>query len=212
MRKETAELVLPIFRHGLRLKQRLRHGEKCTLGDEQAELKRLFRSSKAATNAPSTKDSSEAFLGIRYPLACWLDEIFIVDSDSPWKREWNEQKMEYDLFRTNDRAWLFWKQAHLAESRGDADALEVFYLCVMLGFRGDQRENINALLDWRDAVEAKIDQDRSPEWPEKPSELPVPETNATPLRARDRLRWMLLIAAVVLGLAVVAVTALLWIN
>lgn len=211
MRKETAELVLPIFRHGLRLKQRLRHGEKCTMVDEQAELRRLFRSSKAATNAPTTMDSSEAFLGIRYPLACWLDEVFIVDSDSPWKSEWREQTMEYALFGTRERAHEFWRQAHQAESRGDADALEVFYLCVMLGFRGEQRENINALLDWRDAVEAKIDQGRSPEWPEKPSELPIPETNAAPLRARDRLRWMLLIAAAILGLSV-AVTVFVGIH
>jgi type VI secretion system protein ImpK len=201
MRKETAELVLPILRYGLRLKERLRHGEKCTMAAEQAELKRLFRSSKAATNAPSTVDSSEVFLGIRYPLACWLDEIFIVDSDSPWKKEWREQTMELALFGTRERAHEFWRQARQAESRGDADAVEVFYLCVMLGFRGDQRENVNALLDWRDAVEGRIDQDRPPEWPAKPSELPVPETNASPLRARDRLRWMLLTAAAVLGLA-----------
>jgi type VI secretion system protein ImpK len=201
MRKETAELVLPILRHGLRVKERLRQQEKCSMSDEQAELKRLFRSSKPAAGAAAA-DSPDAFLGIRFPLACWLDEIFIVDSDSPWKSDWRDQTMEYTLFGTRERAHEFWNQARLAESRGDADALEVFYLCVQLGFRGDKRDNINALLDWRDAVEGRINQGRAPEWPDKPPELPVPETNASPLHARDRLRWMLLTGAAVLGLAI----------
>ena len=207
MHKETAELVFPIFRHGLRLKERLRRGEKCGLGSEQAELKRLFRVSEGAASAAAA-EPPDAFLGVRYPLACWLDEIFIVDSDSPWKKEWNEQKMEYGLFRKNDRAHLFWEQARQAEARSDTDALEVFYLCVMLGFRGDLRDNTNALLDWREAIEERIVQGRPVEWPDKPPERPLPETNVPPLRARDRLRRMLLTAAAALGLAIL-VTAFL---
>jgi type VI secretion system protein ImpK len=199
MRRETAELVLPILCHGLRVKDRLRHGEKCTMAAEQAELKRLFRFSKGKD---AVAEVADVFLGIRYPLACWLDEIFIGDSDSPWKTEWREQTMELALFGTRERAHEFWKQARLAESGGDTDALEVFYLCVLLGFRGDKREDINGLLDWRDAVEGRIAQDRPQEWPDKPQELPVPEVNAWPLRARERLRWMLLIGAAVVGLAV----------
>lgn len=200
MRKETAELVFPIFRHGLRLKERLRRGEKCAMRGEQAELKRLFRISEAA--AAAAAEPSDAFLGVRYPLACWLDEIFIVDSDSPWKAEWRDETMEFGLFRKRDRAHLFWEQARQAEARGDADALEVFYLCVVLGFRGNLRDDVNALLDWREAVEGRIVQGRPVEWPDKPPELPLPETNVPPLRARDRLRWMLLTAAAALGLAI----------
>jgi type VI secretion system protein ImpK len=203
MRKETAELVFPILAQGLRLKERLRRGDKCSLKTEQAELKRLFRLSDSAAGA-SVAEAPDAFLGIRYPLACWLDEIFIVDSDSPWKAEWREQTLEFALFRRRERAHLFWEQARQAEARGDADALEVFYLCVMLGFRGDLRDNINALLDWREAVEERIVQGQATEWPDKPPELPVWETNVPPLRARERLRWMLISGAAVLGLIIVA--------
>lgn len=208
MRKETADLVLPILRHALRLKDRLRLGEKCSMATEQTELRRLFRSSKETTAAA---EAGDVFLGIRYPLACWLDEIFIMHSDSPWKKEWNEQKMETALFRTLERATWFWKQAHLAATLGDVDALEVFYLCVMLGFRGDKDkpEDINELLDWREAAEGRIGQGRLLEWPNKPQELPIPETNASPLTARERLRWMLITGAVVLGLAVEATVVLL---
>lgn len=207
MRKETAELVLPILRHGLRIKERLRQNEPCTLAIEQAELKRLFRFSKSADVGAA--EAADVFLGIRYPLACWLDEIFIVDRDSPWKTEWRERPMEVALFGTRERAHEFWKQARLAESQGDIDALEVFYLCVLLGFRGDKREDANGLLDWRDAVEGRFGQGQALEWPQKPQELPVPETNAAPLHARERLRWMLITGAVVVGLAVEASVILL---
>ena len=33
-----------------------------------------------------------------------------------------------------------WNTVRNAESRSGTDALEVFFLCVMLGFRGDKRE------------------------------------------------------------------------
>jgi hypothetical protein len=72
----------------------------------------------------------------------------------------------------------------------------------MLGFRGEKREDVNSLLDWREGVEGRIAQGQASDWPDKPQELPVPETNASPLRARDRLRWMMLTGAAVLGLAI----------
>jgi type VI secretion system protein ImpK len=199
MRKETAELVYPIFRHGLRLKERLGRGEKFNMRNEQAELKRLFRFSDGASPGG---ESADAFLGVRYPLACWLDEIFIVDPDSPWKAEWRDETIEFSLFRKRDRAHLFWEQVRQAEARADTDALEVFYLCVMLGFRGDLRDNANALLDWRDTVEGRIAQGRPTEWTDKPPELTLPETNVPPLRASERLRWVLLTGAAVVGLTI----------
>ncbi|HTU21200.1 MAG TPA: DotU family type IV/VI secretion system protein [Gemmataceae bacterium] len=203
MRKETAELVHPILRHGLRLKERLRKGEKLDRRGEQAELKRLFRLGDG-----SVPDAPDALLGIRYPLACWLDEIFIVDPDSPWKSEWRDETMEFGLFRKRDRAHLFWEQARQVEARGDVDSLEVFYLCVLLGFRGDLRDQPNVLLDWREAAEARILQARPADWPEKPPELPLPETHVPPLRARERLRWMLLGGAALLGLTILVTAAL----
>jgi type VI secretion system protein ImpK len=204
MRKETAELVQPILRHGLRLKERLGRGETLDRRNEQAELKRLFRLAEGPASAADAP--TDAFLGFRYPLACWLDEIFIVDPNSPWKAEWRDETMEFGLFRKRDRAHLFWEQARQAQARGDLEALEVFYLCVLLGFRGDLRDNPNALHDWREAIETRIVQGQPAGWPDKPPELPLPETHVPPLWARERLRWMLLTFAALLGLTI-AVTA-----
>src|SRR5439155_11845235 len=78
----------------------------------------------------------DQFLGIRYALVCWLDEIFILDS--PWKDQWSERSLEIDLYNSRERAWKFWEQADNASARPTTDALEVFFLCVMLGFRGNK--------------------------------------------------------------------------
>jgi type VI secretion system protein ImpK len=191
-----ADLVGPIFRQGLRIKERLRRGEKLNFAAEQAVLKQLFKM-PTPVDLPDT-----AFLGARYPVACWLDEVFIEEKDSPWRQEWNENKIEFAQFHRALRFDLFWDQATLAEGEGNIDALEVFYLCVMLGFRGRLRDDHKRLLDWRESVEHMIGQGRATEWPEKPPEVPLPPTDVPPLRGGERLRWLLLSYSVIVGLAV----------
>jgi type VI secretion system protein ImpK len=207
MREELANLVHPVFSYGLNLKQRLESGERPDFDSEQMTLKGLLLSELEAKrfaeyggqpDSPgmtriggSSRRSPDQFLGIRYSLACWLDEIFILDS--PWEKEWNERKMEEALYGSNDRAWAFWEQARLAEARPGIDALEVFYLCVMLGFRGDLRDDATKLRAWADAAGARIAREQGKEWP-MPPELEAP-TNVPPLHGRDRLHRMVLVAA-----------------
>jgi type VI secretion system protein ImpK len=202
MREEIAELVYPVIRQGLRLKERLKRGEKLNMADEQAELKRRLRTPDEARAWPSFGGDGDQFLGLRYALACWLDEIFILDS--PWKEEWNHSKVEETLYRSNDRAYTFWEQARRAESRADSEAVEGFYLCVMLGFRGDLRDEPDKLQDWREGVETHLNTGQASSW-QGPPDLPLRPTDVPPLRGKDRLRWLLLAVAVVLGCSIVAV-------
>src|SRR5262245_6770081 len=106
MRKEIADLVYPVFSYALRVKEQLARGESPSLSREQAALKGLLKSDNEARrwsdysgeHSVSTSVAgrgSSAFLGIRYALVCWLDEIFILDS--PWRQEWNENKLETAL-------------------------------------------------------------------------------------------------------------------
>src|SRR5207237_236794 len=109
MREEIANLVHPVLAYGLRLKGRLDRGEEANLETEQATLRGLLLSEGEArrwadfggeapterTISPPAEDGvrrPERFLGVRYALACWLDEIFVLDS--PWGQEWNERKLE----------------------------------------------------------------------------------------------------------------------
>src|SRR6266446_4029510 len=109
MREEIANLVHPVLTYGLRLKDRLERGEALDFDAEQAALKGLLLGELEAKRVPEfggqSADSAsmarmsmggrrnpDHFLGIRYALACWLDELFILDS--PWERAWNERKLE----------------------------------------------------------------------------------------------------------------------
>jgi type VI secretion system protein ImpK len=209
MKDEIANLVHPVLSYALQLRERLEH-ESLDLDHEQAVLKGLLLTDhearrladyggEAAPNASvlggqaagdSVRRAVDHFLGIRYAVVCWLDEIFI---DSRWVSDWNERKLEVSLYGTNDRAWKFWEQAKRAESRAGTDALEVFFLCAVLGFRGDLREQPDRLKSWASAVQARITRQLGQEWP-APAELDPP-TFVPPRRGRDALRRMLLAGA-----------------
>src|SRR5262249_30979099 len=141
MRDEIANLVYPVISHGLNLKARLLRGDRPNIQTEQAVMKGLLGSATQAApwgsdRAPihmSTAGRGGAFLGIRYGLTCWLDEIFV--DDSKWGQEWNEQKLEQALYHSNLRYEKFWEQGRLAESMPGSDAHESFLLCALLGFR-----------------------------------------------------------------------------
>src|SRR5262245_34708680 len=124
MRKEIADLVYPVFTYALRVKEQLARGDSPTLSREQAGPKGLLKSESEARRwsdysgeqsvgaSIAGRGSPSSFLGIRYALVCWLDEIFILDS--PWRREWNEKKLETELYGTNERNEKFWEQAKRA--------------------------------------------------------------------------------------------------
>jgi type VI secretion system protein ImpK len=201
MQEDIANLVHPIFAHGLALRDRLEAGEKLNIEVEQAGLKAMLLTELEAQRwldfGPDTpRDKSRGgeaegadvgFLGIRYALTCWLDELFILYS--PWERTWTERKLEANLYGTNDRAWRFWEQARQAENRAGASALEVFYLCVVLGFRGELLESPDKLQVWLSATQARLALEHKP-WP-APPEL-EPPTFVPPLRGRDKLQRMVL--------------------
>jgi type VI secretion system protein ImpK len=200
MREELAKLVDPVLTYGIRLRDLLVNQEGPDFRTAQKELQgklQLLSQAKRFEGgllnpAGSSVTGSDHFLGLRYPLVCWLDEIFI---DSPWAREWNEHKLEQGLYGTTDRAWKFWEQARKAESLGP-DVLEVFYLCVMLGFRGELRDTPDRLKVRTEGMKAQIDQAQ-----EEECALPAalqPATNVPPLTGAARLQRMIVIGSVCL--------------
>jgi type VI secretion system protein ImpK len=209
MREEIANLVYPVLGHGMDLFARLESGARPDLELEQMELKRLLGTemearrladyggdSVAGLSVAATKAGargSDPFLGVRYALVCWLDELFILDS--PWSTDWNERKLEAALYGTNDRAWKFWDQAKRAETQPGGDALEVFFLCVMLGFRGDLREEPTRLQAWVAGTQIRVAKSQAQEWT-PPAEL-QPQSNVPPLHGRERLQRMVLVAGLV---------------
>jgi len=217
MTDEMANLVQPIFDYGLQLKERLDQGDQPDLDAEQAKLKGLLLTDIEARRwvdfgGDSTRDTSrgddddnrrgERFLGVRYAIVCWLDEFFILNS--PWETQWNEQKLEGELYGTNDRAWKFWEQAELALTRPKADGLEVFFLCVLMGFRGELREEPERLQQWIAATKNRIAKIKGQDWP-YPLEF-EPPTYVPPHFGREQLQTMVFSCGIAL-LAVIPVVA-----
>ena len=198
MREEIANLVYPVLTHGLRLKKRLADQDDVPdFATAQNELQGLLQSASQAQrladyggdklSGDSTRGRIDAFLGIRYALVCWLDEIFILDS--PWKDQWSERSLEVDLYNSRERAWRFWEQADRASARPSTDALEVFFLCVMLGFRGDKAGGPDELKHWCDRIKAQLDKGAEAEY--MPPVGGQVRTNVPPLEGAARLQNML---------------------
>lgn len=221
MQEEIANLVHPVMNAALRLRERLEQGESLDLDSEQAKLKALLlteiesrrwidyggdsggtaiagSSVDLGSAADEARPSGDEFLGIRYALVGWIDELFILYS--PAEKEWNEHKLEGELYGTNDRAWKFWKQAELALARPRSDALEVFFLCVLMGFRGELREQQDELQAWISSTKARIAKIKSQDWP-VPLEY-EPATYVPPHYGRDQLQHMIFAGGVVLLLMI----------
>ena len=217
MRQEIANLVHPILEYGLDLRARLRRGEQPSLESEQGALLGLLQGEREARRLPdfggddpeapanrnvaSTETNAAPFLGARYALVCWLDEVFVLDSS--WGSLWNEYKLESRLYGGNDRAWRFWDQARAASLRSP-DALEVYFLCVMLGFTGELDTDPTSLAGWIGSTRYHLQGTTAAGWRGVPG-LEMP-TRVAPLSGRDRLRRMLLVASIIL-LAVVPAVA-----
>lgn len=210
MQQDLGNLVHPVFRYGLQLKERLERGESPNLEIEQAALRGLLLSDTEASRwiefggegdagslrfsgGTAPEQGEGPFLGTRYALVCWLDELFILHS--PWGEAWNERKLEAALYGSNERAWRFWEQARLAENRPTTDALEVVFLCVTLGFRGEMVETPDKLRAWCKSVQVKLS--RLGEDSPQPPEL-EPPVNVPPLRGADRFRRTLYLTCVLL--------------
>ena len=214
MREEIASLVFPVLTYGLRLKERLASSDPPDFRTAQKELQGLLLADSQAARWPDYGGESagpgfgrggeaagggaDRFLGIRYALVCWLDEIMI--RDTPWKVEWTEHKLEQALYQSNDRNWQFWYQADRAAREGRTDALEAFFLGAMLGFRGEYEDKPDDLRSKLKEFQDQIDAGQNREWAG-----PVggqPKTFVPPLEGEQRKQRMLFYAVVSLLLLI----------
>jgi type VI protein secretion system component VasF len=207
MNSEIASVMDRVLLCGLDLKNRLEQGEKLDIAVEQTQLRTLLKSESESRRWPEYGGDSaiggttiggqraQAFAGIRYALTSWLDEIFIADSR--WSEEWRDKALELDLYGEVLRYDRFWEQARRAESRPGTDALEGYFLCTMLGFRGRNVGAPEQLQAWCDSVEPRITSgyDRGYDLPA----ARMPPCNVPPLVGRDKLRKLMVIGAILAG-------------
>jgi type VI secretion system protein ImpK len=206
MQEQIIDLVYPVIAFGLEVKDRLARGEKLDLKTEQGHFRGLLQSDLEAKRFPEFGGDGH-FLGIRFALVCWLDEIFTLDvapaSPEWWKRAWNEAKLETELYGTTDRYVLFWRQAREARQRPTSDAIEAYFLCVMLGFRGQAVEDPAGLVQWVQEIKGQIKKSLGKPWEGPPGF--DPPTNVPPLRGHEQLRRMLITAGVTFLIVLLAI-------
>ena len=182
MPNDLPERMNEVLLAGLNLRDRIARGDRPHLATEQAKLKALLRSGDepspwaggvsafAMQSVGAGSEAVQGFLGMRYAFVCWLDEILI---EAGW-REWDENKLEQALYRTNIRYRNFWTQAKLAETAGLGHEASAAYLyCVWLGFQGEMSEAPEKLRDWTIAARSRVTRQMGREPTAIPQRAPV---------------------------------------
>jgi type VI secretion system protein ImpK len=134
MTPEFAAAVDPIFRHVLDLLERIAAGEDVDPRRAQRRIVDLLEQADAALGATVPWELA------RYALVAWIDEV-LLDAAWPQRDWWSNNVLEAALFRTRDCSEMFFRRAEEARGLPDTSALEVFYDCVVLGFRGMYRSD-----------------------------------------------------------------------
>lgn len=129
MNPRFAAAVDPIVLYVLELVDRLSNGQSASAEEEREQIQNRFRS------AESQLSEKQGWELAKYALAAWIDELLI---ETPWngRNWWENNLLEFSYFKTRDRATEFFMKAEQASESTHRDALEVFYVCVVLGFRG----------------------------------------------------------------------------
>jgi type VI secretion system protein ImpK len=203
-----ADLVTPLFENVIDFQDRLSWGEKPPLD----EVKRLVRSWIEQTDQRAGVDRglSEHFDLARFGFVAWIDEVL---TDSEWGRSvhWGSEKnvLEWDLYHSNLRAERFYDMAARAErhadasgdpARGAADPLEVYLLCVALGFRGLKAQNPDEFSDWVERTYAKVSAASPVATRPFPDDEAPPGDGLTPFRGST---WLVAVSALVAMTALV---------
>jgi type VI secretion system protein ImpK len=133
MTPKFAKAVDPVFMHVLGLLERIVRDENPPVSEERVKIRGWL-------------DQAEGQLGhgqdwqlAKYALVSWIDDVLI---DAPWEGRnwWKENALEVEIFNTRLRNEQFYMKGKEAASLPSKDALEVFYVAVVLGFRGLYRD------------------------------------------------------------------------
>lgn len=129
MSPDFAAVVDPIFLHVLDELDRIKEG---TIGSPDAVRDRI---DQRIQDGDAAFGEQEGWQLAKYALSCWIDEAF---KTAPWSGSqwWINNPLEFHYFRTADAAVQFFVRSKEAAQMTSRDALEVFYVCVALGFRG----------------------------------------------------------------------------
>jgi type VI secretion system protein ImpK len=129
MTPRFARAVDPIFKCILDLVDAVHRGEHPDPKEQRIVIRGLLEQAEAMVG------TGKEWALARYAIVSWIDEMLV---DSPWEGAewWSNNVLEMELFNTRLCYEQFYVHAKEASTLPQRDALEVFYVCMMLGFRG----------------------------------------------------------------------------
>jgi len=129
MTPQFSQAVDPIFLYVLDLLDRIDGHFPLSVHDERIRLRALLDQAEAILGAGEQWDLA------KYAIVSWIDEM-MVKVEWPHREWWSNNVMEVELFNSRLCFEQFYIRAQQASSLTKRDALEVFYVCAVLGFRG----------------------------------------------------------------------------
>jgi len=129
MHPEFAKAVDPVFLACLEFMNRVESNSRLVAADERAVIQRKV--DEAEIRLGATPEWQLA----KYALCAWIDSLLI---NAPWSGAnwWKDNCLEVKYFGRRDAHEEFFRKALEAGELGRKDALEVYYIAVVLGFRG----------------------------------------------------------------------------
>jgi type VI secretion system protein ImpK len=140
MTPKFAKAVDSVFMHVLELLERIARDDNLVVQEERVRIRGWI------TQAENQLGQSPDWQLAKYALVSWIDDVLI---EAPWdgRNWWMENPLEVEIFNTRLCNEQFYMKAKEATSLASKDALEVFYVAVVLGFRGLYRDpNAAAML------------------------------------------------------------------
>lgn len=209
MTPQFARAIDPIFLYALDLISRIAEDQHPLPQEERIRICALI--DQGAASVPG----GESWELAKYAIVAWIDDILV---GSTWKYAswWQDNVLEVELFNTRLCFEQFFIHSQRAIALPNRDALEVHYICGILGFRGLYADpNTAAMLSQRHGLPPDF-----PSWARQASmsirlgqgrpalDPPGRELYGAPaLKPKSRVVWPWLIAGM---LAVVNAVYYLW--
>ncbi len=186
------ELVRDLFMYLLELRQACAAGRGPELAEVAQKLEELItRMDQMAASSPAL---AEQYQKVRYALVAFADEVVLT---SGWEHagEWESQLLELKFYGTSVAGQKFFEELERAREAG-REVLEIFYLCLALGFRGVYAQDDPQLLRLKQQLLGRV----SPEAARLEAALGArPAAPAQPRLLPRRISWRR-VGLVVLGL------------
>lgn len=142
MTPRFADAVDPVLIHVFALLERIDGGGEISPAEEKRTLEGLLQRADERLGV-----QTENWNLAKYAIVSWVDEMLVdahIWTGQDW---WRDNVLEWSTFSSRRCNDLYYVNANTALNSDSDDALQMIYICVMLGFRGLYRDaRLNRML------------------------------------------------------------------